>query len=99
TASHELLEAVTDPLRNVGPASSEAWNTRTSTDGGEELADLCVTQSNTPLLGQVAGFTVEKAWSDLQDACVVKNPCQSCSAGTSCFCGDFICRPRTSMCP
>jgi hypothetical protein len=91
TASHELLEAVTDPLRNFG---AEAWNTRTPSDTGQELADLCQGQN-----GQVAGFTVQRAWSDQLESCVLKNPCQSCPGGTSCFCGDSVCRASISMCP
>jgi hypothetical protein len=95
SASHELLEAVTDPLVNVFPSTMEGWNTRTSPSvGGEEIVDLCQ-----GINGQVAGFTVQKAWSDLQGACVLNNPCLSCATGTSCFCGDSICRPRTARCP
>ena len=87
TASHELLEATTDPQVTV----SSAWFRNSD---GEEIADICQ-----GLNGTVSGFTVQKAWSDLQGKCVLKNPCQSCPSGTSCHCGDFICRTTTSMCP
>jgi hypothetical protein len=83
TASHELLEAVTD-------LQLDAW----FASDGEEIADLCQ-----GVQAQVSGFTVQRAWSDLQQACVVKNPCLACSGGSSCHCGDFICRSNTSQCP
>ncbi|WP_437761566.1 hypothetical protein WMF27_04060 [Sorangium sp. So ce281] len=27
------------------------------------------------------------------------DPCSNCRGGTSCFCGDDVCRPRTTACP
>jgi hypothetical protein len=83
TASHELLEAVTD-------LQLDAW----FASDGEEIADLCQ-----GVQAQVSGFTVQRAWSDLQQACVVKNPCLACPGGWSCRCGDFMCRSNTSQCP
>jgi hypothetical protein len=84
TSSHELVEAITD-------ASANAWfeNTR-----GAEIADICQDQQVS-----VSGFTVQRAWSGLQQACVVKNPCLACPSGFSCRCGDFVCRSNASQCP
>lgn len=90
TSSHELLEAVTDPV-------DSGWYYLYSVNGQPahaEIADICQDQQT-----QTAGFTVQRAWSNLQQACVVKNPCLSCPGGFSCHCGDFVCRSNTSMCP
>jgi len=61
---------------------------------GEEIADLRQDSQVT-----VSGYTVRRAFSHLQDACVSRNPCLACSSGTSCHCGDFVCRPINSQCP
>lgn len=84
TASHELLEAITDP-------GSDAWF---EDQRGAEIADICQDQDVS-----VSGFTVMRAWSRLQQDCVVKNPCLSCPSGLSCRCGDFFCRSNTGQCP
>ncbi|HEX8114832.1 MAG TPA: hypothetical protein VF516_44180 [Kofleriaceae bacterium] len=84
TASHELLEAITDP-------GADAWfeDQRLA-----EISDICQDQDVS-----VSGFTVMRAWSRLQQDCVVKNPCLSCPSGFSCRCGDFFCRSNTGQCP
>lgn len=84
TASHELLEAITDP-------GSDAWYEDLR---GAEISDICQDQDVS-----VSGFTVMRAWSRLQQDCVVKNPCLSCPSGFSCRCGDFVCRSNISQCP
>jgi hypothetical protein len=84
TASHELLEAITDPEAN-------AWY---EDQRGAEISDICQDQNVS-----VSGFTVMRAWSRLQQDCVVKNPCLSCQPGLSCRCGDFFCRSNTGQCP
>lgn len=83
-SSHELVEAISDPLLNAWFDSSD----------GSEIADICQ-----DMQAQVSGFTVQKAWSQLQDACVVRNPCLACASGTSCHCGDFVCRQNNTQCP
>ena len=54
-SSHELIEAITDPHPWTG------WN---SAQG--EIGDICAWQEDT-----VAGYTVQKEWSNQDGACVV----------------------------
>jgi hypothetical protein len=56
TSSHELCEAITDPHPWTG------WND--SSNG--EIGDICAWQT-----GTVNGFTVQKEWSNAQDACAL----------------------------
>ena len=76
-ASHELLEASTDPLPSSAPAfqlpASSAWNLGTGSAGGE-LADLCFPLSETD-----GDFTVSLGWSNAAaaaggDPCVPASP-------------------------
>jgi hypothetical protein len=83
TASHEVAEAVTDPLLNAWFASD-----------GSEIADICQ-----GLQALVSGFTVQKEWSNIAFACVAGSPCLTCPSGSSCHCGDLVCRSNTSQCP
>ncbi|MHB8419526.1 MAG: hypothetical protein ACYDCL_15730 [Myxococcales bacterium] len=61
-ASHEILEAATDPLPASQPAyqlpASSPWNLATASAGGE-VADLCF-----PLSEVDHGFTVSLGWSN-----------------------------------
>jgi hypothetical protein len=59
TSSHELCEAITDPEPWSG------WND----DSNGEIGDICAWQT-----GSVGGFTVQKEWSNAQNACVVAPP-------------------------
>lgn len=67
TTSHELIEAVTDAA--VGLATTNgpplAWY---DTKNGE-IGDICVT--GTSYTGVVAGYTVQKEWSNKAGACIV----------------------------
>jgi hypothetical protein len=90
TSSHELLEAVTDPF--TGP--DNGWFDGTNPNQTWEISDICQ-----DMQANVSGFTVQKAWSQQQEACVFRNPCLECASGTSCHCGDFVCRKLTSQCP
>jgi MYXO-CTERM domain-containing protein len=60
-SSHELIEAVTDPDGN------SAWVDTTS--GCGEIGDICNAQQ-----GTVAGYTVQKEWSNKNNACIVTDP-------------------------
>lgn len=55
TSSHELCEAITDPIAGSG------WYN----DQGGEIGDLCAWQTKT-----LAGYTVQKEWSNAAKACV-----------------------------
>ena len=55
TSSHELCEAITDPR------PGESWYD----DSNGEIGDICVGEA-----AQVAGFTVQKEWSNAKGSCV-----------------------------
>lgn len=55
TSSHELCEAITDPVPGAG------WYDDTQ----GEIGDICAWQFK-----QVAGYTVQLEWSNMQDKCV-----------------------------
>jgi len=57
-ASHEMMEAITDP------DPPEGW----SDDQCGELADMCDDEITN--LGSIGSYTVEKIWSVMQQACV-----------------------------
>ena len=65
-ASHELLEAVTDPFPTPGdkPAFPQAWNT---TDG-QEIGDLCA-QINTTLTTANRTYVLQQQWDNATAAC------------------------------
>ena len=63
-SSHELAEAITDPDQNT------AWVD--VKQGCGENGDICAGGANET--GMVAGFTVQKEWSNALNACVVSNP-------------------------
>jgi hypothetical protein len=65
-ASHELVEATTDPAVGLATtfAAPLAWYDRV--DNGE-IGDLCNGQQST-----AAGFTVQKEWSNRAGACTVQ---------------------------
>lgn len=54
TASHELCEAITDPVPGTG------WYD----DTNGEIGDICAWQTTT-----VAGYTVQKEWSNSKNSC------------------------------
>jgi MYXO-CTERM domain-containing protein len=64
-SSHELIEAMTDPDDNT------AWVD--PKQGCGEIGDICATNSAAEV-GTVAGYTVQKEWSNKLNACVVSNP-------------------------
>jgi hypothetical protein len=87
TASHEVIEAITDPART-------GWYDGTSRPPDHvEISDICQDQQ-----AIVAGYTVMRGWSEQQQACVVSDPCQACRPGTFCQCGETVCRPPQPMC-
>ena len=55
TSSHELCEAITDPVPGDG------WYD----DANGEIGDICAWTTKT-----VAGFTVQKEWSNSQGQCI-----------------------------
>jgi hypothetical protein len=66
-ASHEIAQAITDP--DVG-FNVLAWYSQTQ----GEIADICNGQSGTN-----SGYSVQRLWSDLDQACVVTgNPHSQC---------------------
>ena len=63
-ASHELVEAVTDP--EVGLATGLAAPLAWYDPNGGEIGDLCAGES-----GKVKGYVVQKEWSNAAKACVL----------------------------
>jgi len=66
SASHEMIEAITDPIPTPGsnPAFPQAWNT----SDGQEIGDLC--QSNTgKLTGHAATYTIQQEYSNALGGC------------------------------
>ncbi len=66
-ASHELIEAVTDPAVGVATtyASPLGWYNKTY----GEIGDICNAQQGTVTVGGVA-YTVQKEWSNSKQACI-----------------------------
>jgi hypothetical protein len=66
SASHELIEAITDPIPTPGtsPAFPQAWNT---TDG-QEIGDLCQSFKGT-LTGHSATYTIQQEWDNSIGGC------------------------------
>lgn len=64
-ASHELIEAVTDPFPTPGssPAFPQAWNAA----DGNEIADLC--QNSTSFKGPKADYNISMEWSNSRAKC------------------------------
>lgn len=84
--SHEMMEAITDP--EAGLANLQAGNARPLGwlgDGGasQEIGDLCWHQFQGDH-GPVAGFMVQRAWSNFAGACVLGVPICDGSNGASC---------------
>jgi hypothetical protein len=63
-ASHEMIEAVTDP--GVGLATSFAAPLAWYDPNNGEIGDICNAQQ-----GSIAGYTVQKEWSNAANACIV----------------------------
>lgn len=65
-ASHELIEAITDPFPTPGskPAFPQAWNT----SEGEEISDLC-SWNETNFQGSARSYTITKNWSNSRNIC------------------------------
>lgn len=65
-ASHELIEAITDPFPTPGnkPAFPQAWNT----SEGEEISDLC-SWNETNFQGSTRSYTITKNWSNSRNIC------------------------------
>ncbi|MCU1278061.1 MAG: hemagglutinin protein [bacterium] len=68
-SSHELIEAVTDPDNGTGWADP---NPNQQLNCGE-IGDICAT-GGTMEVGIVAGFTVQKEWSNKANACITVDP-------------------------
>jgi hypothetical protein len=66
-ASHEAIEAVTDPFPTPGsnPAFPQAWNT----SDGQEIADLCQS-SNGSVTGHGLTSTVSGLWDNASSSCL-----------------------------
>lgn len=81
-ASHELLEAATDPDPYAAPAWTKldtahaGWATIA---GGPELGDMCTFVEGDPFTWPTTGYTSERAWSDAA-AAASRDPCQPAPA-------------------
>ncbi len=65
-ASHELMEAVTDPYPTPGekPAYPQAWNT----SNGAEISDICGWNPGT-LKGTNRSYSITRNWSNSRNSC------------------------------
>jgi hypothetical protein len=75
TSSHELCEGITDPQPWSG------WNDNSN----GEIGDICAWQT-----GVVGGFTVQREWSNVQNACVLSPTLQWSLASQSGGFGNLI---------
>ena len=66
SASHEMMEAITDPFPTPGntPGYPQAWNTK----DGAEIGDLCQ-GSNGTLKGGAKDYIVQQEWDQSHSAC------------------------------
>jgi hypothetical protein len=81
TASHEIVEAATDPSPEGAPAfqmTDFAWLAF-----GAEVADVCAA-IDTNLVTQESGFTVQRSWSNVS-AAARHDPCVPPAAGEAFF--------------
>ncbi|HXA41354.1 MAG TPA: hypothetical protein VNV65_00420 [Candidatus Solibacter sp.] len=73
-SSHEMIETVTDA--EVGLAATFApplaWYDPQGNNG--EIGDICNAQQGTVLGGDGVTYTVQKEWSNTQNACIVTGP-------------------------
>jgi hypothetical protein len=84
-ASHEMVEAITDP------APWSGWNDPTN----GEIGDICEVESQGQ---QVNGIYVQTEWSNVQNACIVSaGGCTPTCTGKSC--GDDGCGGSCGTCP
>jgi len=95
--SHELIEAVTDMEVGLVPASvptvarPAAWYWYASDASQGEIGDICESSGNPDTT--VAGYTVQKEWSNSQGACIGTSPTIICDGSTPAIPG---CRPCTA---
>ena len=68
-ASHELIEAVTDPAVGIATkiASPLAWYD--SVNG--EISDICNAQQGTVVGANGVTYTVQKNWSNALNSCII----------------------------
>ncbi|GIL17090.1 MAG: hypothetical protein BroJett040_08410 [Oligoflexia bacterium] len=66
-ASHELMEAITDPFPTPGsnPAYPQAWNTK----DGSEISDLCA-WNGFSFQGSKRSYHVTRNWSNAKNSCI-----------------------------
>jgi hypothetical protein len=88
--SHEMIEAVTDAA--VGLATTFGPPLAWYDQSNGEIGDICVGQDDT-----IAGYNVQREWSNAAGACIASKPGGSCScAGKSC--GDDGCGHSCGTC-
>jgi uncharacterized protein (TIGR03382 family) len=77
--SHQLAESITDTevAQATGTARPIAWY---DVNNGE-IGDICATGTGDEVT--VAGYTVQKEWSDVENACIGSNPSAPICSGTN----------------
>jgi hypothetical protein len=86
-ASHELVEAVTDPYPMVDPGYAQIDDSHfywLRVLGGGELADLCAQQLSSFTKFSELDYTVQRSWSN-QAAAGLHDPCAPSLPGLSYF--------------
>jgi MYXO-CTERM domain-containing protein len=93
--SHELIEAVTDMEVGLVPASvptiarPSAWYWYATTSQQGEIGDICESSASPDTT--VAGYTVQKEWSNSQGACIGTSPTIVCDGSTPAIPGCRAC--------
>jgi hypothetical protein len=86
-ASHEAVEAATDPLPQTAPAffdvdfAGSGWSTAS---GGSEIGDLCKVEKSSQIRPADIGYLVQRIWSNAA-ARGVHDPCAPAPAGEAYF--------------
>jgi hypothetical protein len=110
TASHELVEAITDPDIGLIPATSPnveapaAWYDQSNNCG--EIADICDTGAADTITVSGRVWSVQELWSNKQGKCTSTGPDPAVCSGTTltscrkCSCGDTgnACTGGTGVC-
>ncbi len=96
TSAHELAEAISDTAVGSG---DYAW----SGSGGancSEIGDVCATGGSSDQ-ATVDGYTVQKVWSNVLNACAADNPnitVAGCTSNSTCSAPTGVCNTTTGTC-
>ncbi len=93
--SHELVEAITDTEVGLVPSSvatiarPSAWYWYSTDKNQGEIGDICESGSSSDTV--VAGYTVQKQWSNSRGACIGTSPTIICDGSSPAIAGCRAC--------